>query len=176
MHHVNLVALTLNETITHADWVSTKELAAKIGSALATDFLDQHLRGQYELFLESLLEKINVEYDSSLSFAEITTNDTAYEYLLWVATKGFSYGVWVGGTIGFKYADDRQAEEYLSTLEDQGVGTKHYVALMEILDSDEERYYVKFYENFDWPQVEEETAEEQDEEQGEDEEVATLLQ
>eukprot|EP00854_Cymbomonas_tetramitiformis_P010818 gene10818-12800_t len=156
------------EAITHEDWASAKELAAKIGSALTTDFIDQHLRGQYELFFESLLEKINEENDSSLSFGEITTNDTAYEYLTWVATKEFSYGVWAGGTIGFKYADDRQAEEYLSTLEDQGVGTKHYVALMEILAK--ERYYVKFYENFDWPQVVEETAEEQDEEQGEDEE------
>ncbi|KAK3251652.1 hypothetical protein CYMTET_39016 [Cymbomonas tetramitiformis] len=109
------------ETITHADWISTKELATKIESALASDFIDPHLRGQYELFFESLLEKINEENDSSLSFAEITTNETAYEYLTWVATKGFSYGVWAGGKIGFKYGDDRQAEEYLATLEDQGM-------------------------------------------------------
>ncbi|KAK3242238.1 hypothetical protein CYMTET_48056 [Cymbomonas tetramitiformis] len=104
------------EAITHEDWVSAKELAAKIGRALATDFIDQHLRGQYELFFESLLEKINVEYDRSLSFAEITTNDTAYEYLTWVASKGFAYGVWAGGKIGFKYADDRQAEEYIGNV------------------------------------------------------------
>ncbi|KAK3234385.1 hypothetical protein CYMTET_55327 [Cymbomonas tetramitiformis] len=162
------------EAITHADWISTKELAAKIENALAANFIDQHLRGQYELFFESLLEKINDEKDSSLSFAEITTNETAYEYLTWVATKGFSYGVWAGGKIGFKYGDDRQAEEYLATLEDQGVGTKHYVALNETLAK--ERYYVKYYENFAWAQEVELTAEEEEEEPAEEEEVLTFLQ
>eukprot|EP00854_Cymbomonas_tetramitiformis_P010372 gene10372-12264_t len=152
----------------HEDWVSTKELAAKIGRALAADFIDPHLRGQYELFFENLLEKINEEHDSSLSFGDITTNDTAYEYLTWVATKAFSYGIWASGTIGFKYADDRQAEEYLSTFEDQGVGTKQYVALMEILAK--ERYFIKFHESFDWTPVVEEIVEEQGEERDEDEE------
>eukprot|EP00854_Cymbomonas_tetramitiformis_P032023 gene32023-40458_t len=132
------------ETITHADWISTKELAAKIESALAAEYIDPRLRGQYELFFESLLEKINEENDSSLSFAEITTNETAYEYLTWVATKGFTYGVWAG------------------------VGTKHYVALLEILAK--KRYYVNYYENFAWAQEVELTGEEEAEELAEEEE------
>ncbi|KAK3234283.1 hypothetical protein CYMTET_55456 [Cymbomonas tetramitiformis] len=71
------------------------------------------------------------------------------------------------GTIG------KQKIEYLATLEDQGVGTKHYVALLEILAK--KRYYVNYYENFAWAQEVELTGEEEAEELAEEEEVFTFL-
>ncbi|KAK3238121.1 hypothetical protein CYMTET_51845 [Cymbomonas tetramitiformis] len=89
------------DAIKYEDWASTKELAAKIGRVLTTEFVEPQLREH--------------------------------------------------GTVGFKYVDDRQAEEYLSTLEDQGVGTKQYVSLMETLAK--ESYISKFYNNYDWIQV-----------------------
>ncbi|KAK3238122.1 hypothetical protein CYMTET_51846 [Cymbomonas tetramitiformis] len=98
------------DAIKYEDWASTKELAAKIGRVLTTEFVEPQLREH--------------------------------------------------GTVGFKYVDDRQAEEYLSTLVDQGVGTKQYVSLMETLAK--ESYISKFYNNYDWIQVEVEEEESAD--------------
>ncbi|KAK3257749.1 hypothetical protein CYMTET_33176 [Cymbomonas tetramitiformis] len=57
--------------------------------------------------------------------------------------------------------------------EELRVGTKHYVALLEILAK--KRYYVNFYENFAWAQEVELTGEEEAEDQAEEEEVLTSL-
>ncbi|KAK3262617.1 hypothetical protein CYMTET_28538 [Cymbomonas tetramitiformis] len=107
------------DTITFENWTSTKDLCAKIGKELDTEPVDRQLQDRYDIFFETLSEKIKEEHESAPSFGPIASNDTAFNYLSWVITKGFKYGVYASGAVGFKYAHDRQAEEYLSTVEDQ---------------------------------------------------------